>query len=49
VKTDEKFQSTESSEKNTEISIHYTTFSKTWNRMETTIGGVFTYNITLEV
>jgi hypothetical protein len=49
VETDKKIQVSECSEKNTEISINYTTSDRSWNRMEITIDDVFAYNIALEV
>jgi hypothetical protein len=49
VEIDEKIRSSESNEKNIDISIYCTIFCRSWNRMETTINDVFTYNITLEV
>jgi hypothetical protein len=49
VKTNEKIQIFESSEKNIEIFINYTTFGRSWNRIETTIDDVFAYNMVLEV
>jgi hypothetical protein len=41
VANDEKIQASEINEKNTKLSINYTTFGKSWNWMETTVDDVF--------
>jgi hypothetical protein len=49
VKINEKIQISKNNENNTKIFINYTTFDRSWNRIEIIVDDVFAYNITLEV